>query len=150
MTQNDLVMTFNDLKMTPRSKTTASLLLSWKNLQKLLSFLSSNLCNSFVIDEKPVDNRCQQNTPSPGSNLSGGVFCSEGVFCRYIWPHKQNTPPLGACFVFYIDLKYKTRPHKKYAITSLGACFVFEVNMRNKTRPHWRKCNFNSRECIRG
>ena len=61
---------------------------------------------------------------------------------------EQNTPSLGARFVFHIDLKYKTRPHRKYVITLLGACFVFEVNMRNKTRPHWRKCYFNSMECI--
>ena len=49
-------MTFNDLQMTLRPKTTAPPCLSRKKYQKLLISLSSNSYNSLAIDEKPVKN----------------------------------------------------------------------------------------------
>ena len=48
--KNDLEMTFHDLKMTLRSKTTTSLLLSWKNLQKMSKYRCSNSYNSLDIE----------------------------------------------------------------------------------------------------
>ena len=56
MTNNDLEVTFNDFQMTLRPRTTSPLCLSWKNHQKLSTFLSSNSYNSLYIDEKPVKN----------------------------------------------------------------------------------------------
>ena len=55
-TKNYLEMTFNDLQITLRSKTTAPLCLSWWSRRKLSTFLSSNSYNSLSIHEKSVKN----------------------------------------------------------------------------------------------
>ena len=51
---NDLEMTFNDLQMTLRPKTTSPLRAPWKNLQKLSNILSTNSYSSRFIDEDYV------------------------------------------------------------------------------------------------
>ena len=51
MTQNDLEITFNDLQMTLRPKTTAPLCAPWKNPQKLSNIMSPNSYSYQFIDE---------------------------------------------------------------------------------------------------